>query len=111
MSNIQYMYIGEFVLGIPTTKMYDVATLKVDIRPAVENLRHQSIKWSLEKEPLITPDKVVPEKFNCRKGCIGKFFVSRRRRLTHERKYHSVQLVKQDSSSPKPQSKSNKGEV
>ena len=101
MSNMQYMNIGGFVLGVPQDKMFEVATLQVDIRPAIKSLQHASIRWSLDtqKSPTRTTSEhskqhgkdtlpIKAQKFTCRKGCHNQF-VSRRRRLTHERKYHT----------------------
>ena len=100
-NQIQYMNIGGFVLGIPNTKLFEVATLQVDIRPAIENLQHASIKWSLDtqKAPTRTlseqqthhgaaTEPIKPQKFGCRKGC-NHTFISARRRRTHERNYHA----------------------
>lgn len=91
MNTMQYMKVGDFVVGIPQEKMFDVATLKIDIRPAIKNLRAQSIRWSLDKEPLkpiAKPTKVA--RVRCRQGC-KNWFINNRRRKTHERKYHTTQ--------------------
>lgn len=101
MSKLQYMNIGGFVLGVPQDKMFEVATLQVDIRPAIKNLQHASIRWSLDtqKAPTRTPSEhfkqhgkdaltIKAQKFLCRKGCRKKFAKPKTRR-THERKYHS----------------------
>lgn len=104
MSKLQYMNIGGFVLGIPQDRIFEIATLKVDIRPAIKNLQHASIKWSLntQKAPMRTPSEhsqqhgsdvptIKPQRYRCRKGC-KNVFVGTKHRRTHERKYHGVNL-------------------
>ena len=104
MSNMQYMNIGGFVLGVPQDKMFEVATLQVDIRPAIKNLQHESVRWSLDKTPIkktpASDDSVLGQapqvskahytRYKCRKGCKNTFIKSKTRR-THERKYHAPQ--------------------
>lgn len=85
---MQYIKIGQFELGIPNEMMFDVATLKVDIRQAIEGLQYASMKYSLDLTPLPEkPKETIKSKAIC-KMCKKKF-VSFRTLRTHKRKYHT----------------------
>lgn len=96
MSNMQYMNIGDFMLGVPNDKMFDVATLQIDIRPAVENLMRASPKRQQEQNKpdnsrvqhsRVRQSVAKSTRYVCRKGC-KRSFVGTKHRRTHERKYH-----------------------
>lgn len=88
----QVIDVGEFSIGIPQEKMFDVAVLKIDLRPALSCLKNLS-QTKVVNKPSIEKTKVNPLK--CKKGC-NKVFVSAKNRRTHERKYHNYTLSTQE---------------
>ena len=69
MSNVN-ISIGEFTLGVPERLMFDVATLKVDLRPVITNLKDQSEKIQV---------KPVRHKYTPKHEHIFKSYYSKRK--------------------------------
>lgn len=91
--NNQIIEVGKFTLSIPDEMMYEVATLKVDLRPALINLKVESDK--------LLPKQLKPhKKRNPKHEHQFKSYYSKRKCIvcgTKRRKYTKATEVSDDT--------------
>lgn len=75
----QVIMFGEFGIVIPIEKMFDVVTLKIDLRPTVRALQEATTGKRATLE-------VTKRMFMCRKGC-SRQFVTLANRRRHETRH------------------------
>lgn len=85
MSN-EVIHIGEFSLVIPSEKMFDVATLKIDLRPTIAALEKAVVEPKRKPSQQAKSSASGKKKYICR-HC-GNEFVSSHRRFAHTKRVH-----------------------